>query len=62
MKKTTVVILISMSAFLISSCNWTGKKAKKAQAAKSESEQTTDISMEEKIAFDPQVLPEDPVF
>ena len=62
MKKTTVVILISMSAFLISSCNWTGKKAKKAQAAKSESEQTTDISMEEKIAFDPQVLPEDTVF
>ena len=40
-----------MSAFLMSSCNWTGKKAKK-----------TDISMKEQIAFDPQVLPEDPVF
>ncbi|MFY9116403.1 MAG: peptidylprolyl isomerase [Bacteroidales bacterium] len=62
MKKTTIFILISMSAFLMSSCNWAGRKAKKAQVEINESEQITDMSMKEGLAFDPQTLPEEPVF
>ena len=54
--------MISMCSFLMSSCNWAGRKAKKAQVEINESEQITDMSMKEGLAFDPQTLPEEPVF
>lgn len=60
MKKTTLLILISMSAFLMGACNNTGKKAKEAKAVAST--ETTDASHEDALAFDPDMLSENPVF
>ncbi|MDD4919113.1 MAG: peptidylprolyl isomerase [Bacteroidales bacterium] len=59
MKKTTLIILIGMSALCMGSCNNTGKKAKEAAVATA-NETTTQAAPES--AFDPATLPADPVF
>jgi len=59
MKKSTLIILIGMSALFMGSCNNTGKKAKEA-AAVTANEISTEAATEQ--AFDPATLPEEPVF
>jgi len=59
MKKSTIFILIGMSALSLGACNNTGKKAK--EAAEVTADETT-IQAAPQPAFDPATLPENPVF
>jgi len=58
MKQITFILLISMSALVMGSCNNAGKKAKDQAAVKSE-ELTETVKAP---AFDPSALPPEPVF